>query len=264
MNDTNHESLILKSLEDGILTLTINRPKQLNALNSRVISELSREIDSAEKDFNVKVIILTGTGEKAFVAGADIVEFSEFSPQEAEKLASLGQTILFNKIETTSKPVIAAVNGFALGGGLELAMAAHIRIASLNANLGLPEVSLGVIPGYGGTQRLAQLVGKGKALEMILSAGMISAEEGAECGLINKVVDQDILLDTVISLAKKIKRNAPTALSAAIKCVLAGYTDGVDGFEIEVKEFSQCFGTDDFREGTSAFIEKRHAKFPGK
>jgi enoyl-CoA hydratase len=264
MNDTNHESLILKNIEDGILTLTINRPKQLNALNSRVISELSREIDSAEKNFNIKVIILTGAGEKAFVAGADIVEFSEFSPQEAEKLASLGQTILFNKIETTSKPVIAAVNGFALGGGLELAMAAHIRIASLNAKLGLPEVSLGVIPGYGGTQRLAQLVGKGKALEMILSGGMISAEEGAECGLINKVVDQDILLDTVISLAKKIKRNAPTALSAAIKCVLAGYTDGVDGFEIEVKEFSQCFGTDDFREGTSAFIEKRHAKFPGK
>ena len=264
MNDTNRETLILKSLEEGILTLTINRPKQLNALNSAVIAELSNEIDSAEKDVKVKVIVLTGSGEKAFVAGADIVEFAEFSPQEAKQLASLGQTSLFNKIETASKPVIAAVNGFALGGGLELAMAAHIRIASFNAKLGLPEVSLGVIPGYGGTQRLAQLVGKGKAMEMILSAGMIGAEEGAGCGLINKVVDQEILMETVVSLAKKIKRNAPTALSAAIKCVLAGYVDGVDGFEVEVNEFSQCFGTDDFREGTTAFIEKRHAKFPGK
>jgi len=264
MNDTNRETLILKSLEEGILTLTINRPKQLNALNSAVIAELSNEIDSAEKDAEVKVIVLTGSGEKAFVAGADIVEFAEFSPQEAKKLASLGQTSLFNKIETASKPVIAAVNGFALGGGLELAMAAHIRIASFNAKLGLPEVSLGVIPGYGGTQRLAQLVGKGKAMEMILSAGMIGAEEGAGCGLINKVVDQEILMETVVGLAKKIKRNAPTALSAAIKSVLAGYVDGVDGFEVEVEEFSQCFGTDDFREGTTAFIEKRHAKFPGK
>tara|TARA_B100000780_G_scaffold150980_1_gene105487 strand:+ start:6807 stop:7601 length:795 start_codon:yes stop_codon:yes gene_type:complete len=264
MNDSNQESLIVTRIDEGILTLTINRPKQLNALNSAVIFELSKEIDAAEKNSDVQVIVLTGSGKKAFVAGADIVEFAEFSPEEGKKLASLGQTMLFNKIETATKPVIAAVNGFALGGGLELAMAAHIRIASLNAKLGLPEVSLGVIPGYGGTQRLAQLVGKGKAMEMILSAGMIGAEEGAECGLINKVVDQEILMETVMDLAKKIKRNAPTALSAAIKSVLAGYTDGVNGFEVEVGEFGKCFGTDDFREGTRAFIEKRHAKFPGK
>jgi len=264
MNDTKSESLILKSLENGILTLTINRPKQLNALNSAVIADLSNEIDLAEKDAEVRVIILTGSGEKAFVAGADIVEFADFSPQEGKKLAALGQTILFNKIETTSKPIIAAVNGFALGGGLELAMAAHIRIASTNAKLGLPEVSLGVIPGYGGTQRLAQLVGKGKSMEMVLSAGMITAEEGVQIGLINKVVDQEVLMETAIALAKKIKRNAPTALSAAIKSILAGYIDGVDGFNVEIEEFGKCFGTEDFREGTTAFIEKRHAKFPGK
>jgi enoyl-CoA hydratase len=143
-------------------------------------------------------------------------------------------------------------------------MAAHIRIASTNAKLGLPEVSLGVIPGYGGTQRLAQLVGKGKAMEMVLSAGMVTAEEGVQIGLINKVVDQEVLMETAIALAKKIKRNAPTALSAAIKSVLAGYIDGVDGFNVEIEEFGKCFGTEDFREGTTAFIEKRHAKFPGK
>ena len=255
---------IYVEIQEAIATVFINRPKSLNALNAATINELNTAFQELDSNREVRVILLTGSGDKAFVAGADIKEFSSFDSEKGKELAALGQEKLFDFVENLSTPVIALVNGFALGGGLELAMAANIRIASLNAKLGLPEVSLGVIPGYGGTQRLAQLVGKGKALEMILSAGMISAEEGAECGLINKVVDQDILLDTVISLAKKIKRNAPTALSAAIKCVLAGYTDGVDGFEVEVKEFSQCFGTDDFREGTSAFIEKRHAKFPGK
>lgn len=264
MSETNNEELILRNLDGGFLTLTINRPKQLNALNSSVINLLSKFIEEAQTMPDVLVIILTGSGDKAFVAGADIVEFAEFSTEEAIDLASLGQSILFDRIEQSEKPVIAAVNGFALGGGLELAMAAHIRVASTNAMLGLPEVSLGVIPGYGGTQRLAQLVGKGKAMELILTAGMISAEEGLACGLVNKVVEQEELMEEVLGMAKKIKRNAPTALAAAIKAVLAGYTDSVDGHQVEINEFGKCFATEDFREGTTAFIEKRRAKFPGK
>ncbi|PCJ82043.1 MAG: enoyl-CoA hydratase [Bacteroidetes bacterium] len=256
--------MILQDKTDGVLILTVNRPKQLNALNSKVISQLSALIYEAQTMDDVQVIVLTGSGEKAFVAGADIVEFANFSPKEGENLSALGQATLFDRIEKSAKPVIAAVNGFALGGGLELAMAAHIRIASTNAKLGLPEVSLGVIPGYGGTQRLAQLVGKGRAMEMVLTAGMISAEEGCAYGLVNKVVEQNILMDEVMGIAKKIKRNAPTALTAAINAILAGYTDGVDGYKTEIEEFGKCFGTQDFKEGTTAFIEKRHAKFPGK
>jgi len=264
MSEVNNEALILSNLNGGFLTLTINRPNQLNALNSSVIRRLSTLIEEAQSMPEIRVIILTGAGEKAFVAGADIVEFAEFSPDEAKDLASLGQSSLFDRIERSEKPVIAAVNGFALGGGLELAMAAHIRVASTNAKLGLPEVSLGVIPGYGGTQRLAHLVGKGKAMEMVLSAGMISAEEGLACGLVNKVVEQSELMDEVLGMAKKIGRNAPTALTGAIKSILAGYTDGTDGHQVEINEFGKCFGTEDFREGTTAFIEKRRAKFPGK
>jgi len=258
------ENIIISNLEDGVLTLTINRPKQLNALNSEVIATLSRLVEESQSEDSVKVLVLTGSGEKAFIAGADIKEFAEFSPQQGKDLAALGQATLFDRVERSAKPVIAAVNGFALGGGLELAMSAHIRIASSNAKLGLPEVSLGVIPGYGGTQRLAQLVGKGKAMEMILTAGMISAEEAANLGLVNLVVEQEELMATVKGMAKKIMRNAPTALSAAIKSVIAGYTDGVDGYTVEVEVFGQCFGTEDFKEGTTAFLEKRHAKFPGK
>tara|TARA_B110000444_G_C18832369_1_gene593980 strand:+ start:1407 stop:2189 length:783 start_codon:yes stop_codon:yes gene_type:complete len=258
------ENIIISNLEDGILTLTINRPKQLNALNSEVIATLSRLVEESQSDDSVKVLVLTGSGEKAFIAGADIKEFAEFSPQQGKDLAALGQATLFDRVERSAKPVIAAVNGFALGGGLELAMSAHIRIASSNAKLGLPEVSLGVIPGYGGTQRLAQLVGKGKAMEMVLTAGMISAEEAANLGLVNLVVEQEELMATVKGMAKKIMRNAPTALSRAIKSLIAGYTDGVDGYTVEVEVFGQCFGTEDFKEGTTAFLEKRHAKFPGK
>jgi len=258
------ENLIITNVDGGVLTLTINRPKQLNALNSEVIATLARLVEDAQSDDDVKVIVLTGFGEKAFIAGADIKEFADFTPQQGKDLAALGQATLFDRVERSEKPVIAAVNGFALGGGLELAMSAHIRIASSNAKLGLPEVSLGVIPGYGGTQRLAQLVGKGKAMEMVLTAGMISAEEAASLGLVNKVVEQDVLMETVHGLAKKMMRNSPTALSAAIKSVLAGYTDGVDGYSVEVEEFGKCFGTEDFKEGTTAFLEKRHAKFPGK
>lgn len=258
------ENTILSELEGGILTLTINRPKQLNALNSEVIAALSKEIVKAQTQDDVKVILLTGSGEKAFVAGADIKEFADFNPQQGKDLAALGQATLFDRVERSVKPVIAVVNGFALGGGLELAMAAHVRVASSNAKLGLPEVGLGVIPGYGGTQRLAQLVGKGKAMELVLTASMIGAEEANNLGLVNYVVEQAELMDTAKGLAKKMMKNAPTALSAAIKTVIAGYTDGVDGYSVEIEQFGLCFGTEDFKEGTTAFLEKRKAEFPGK
>lgn len=258
------ENYILSAIEGGVLTLIINRPNQLNALNSEVIATLSKHIEAAQSDDSVNVIILTGSGEKAFVAGADIKEFADFSPQQGKDLAALGQATLFDRVERSAKPVIAAVNGFALGGGLELAMSAHVRVASSNAKLGLPEVGLGVIPGYGGTQRLAQLVGKGKAMEMVLTAGMISAEEACNLGLVNYCVDPSELLETCGGIAKKMMRNAPTALAAAIKCVLAGYTDSVDGYGVEIEQFGLCFGTEDFKEGTTAFLEKRKAEFPGK
>ena len=258
------DNYILSNVDEGVLTLTINRPNQLNALNSEVIASLSKHIEEVQTNDDVKVIIITGSGEKAFVAGADIKEFADFSPQQGKDLAALGQATLFDRVERSAKPVIAAVNGFALGGGLELAMAAHIRVASINAKLGLPEVSLGVIPGYGGTQRLAQLVGKGKALEMVLTGGMISADEAATLGLVNYSVEQTDLMETCKGIAKKMMRNAPTALSAAMKSVVAGYTASVDGYSVEIEEFGLCFGTEDFKEGTTAFLEKRKAQFPGK
>ncbi len=258
------DNYILSNVDEGVLTLTINRPNQLNALNSEVIASLSKHIEEVQTNDDVKVIIITGSGEKAFVAGADIKEFADFSPQQGKDLAALGQATLFDRVERSAKPVIAAVNGFALGGGLELAMAAHIRVASINAKLGLPEVSLGVIPGYGGTQRLAQLVGKGKALEMVLTGGMISADEAATLGLVNYSVEQTDLMETCRGIAKKMMRNAPTALSAAMKSVVAGYTASVDGYSVEIEEFGLCFGTEDFKEGTTAFLEKRKAQFPGK
>jgi enoyl-CoA hydratase len=254
-------SLVLKSLEDGILTLTIHRPEALNALNRNVIDALSAALEAAQDNPEVRVIVLTGAGEKAFVAGADIKEFADFDQAQGEDLARRGQRDLFDRVEQSRKPVVAAVNGFALGGGLELAMAAHVRVASTNARMGLPEVSLGVIPGYGGTQRLAQIVGKGKAMEMVLTAGMIDAETALACGLVNQVVDQEILLETAQAMAGKIAKNAPTALAAALDSVLAGY--GRDGFGVEIQRFGQCFTTDDFKEGTTAFLEKRKPQFPG-
>ena len=254
-------SLVQKSLEDGILTLTIHRPEALNALNRNVIDALSAALEAAQDNPEVRVIVLTGAGEKAFVAGADIKEFADFDQAQGEDLARRGQRDLFDRVEQSRKPVVAAVNGFALGGGLELAMAAHVRVASTNARMGLPEVSLGVIPGYGGTQRLAQIVGKGKALEMVLTGGMIDAESALACGLVNQVVDQDILLETAQAMAGKIAKNAPTALAAALDSVLAGYSR--DGFGVEIERFGQCFTTDDFKEGTTAFLEKRKPQFPG-
>lgn len=255
------DSLVLKQLDSGILTLTINRPDSLNALNKQVIDALSAAIESAQDNRDVRVIIVTGSGAKAFVAGADIKEFSDFTPEQGRDLAKRGQRDLFDRVERSRKPVVAAINGFALGGGLELALAAHVRVASSNARMGLPEVSLGVIPGYGGTQRLAQTVGKGKTMEMILTAGMIDAEAALQCGLVNQVVEPELLLETAQALAGKIARNAPTALTAAMACVLAGYHE--EGFEVEIDRFGQCFGTDDFKEGTTAFLDKRKPAFPG-
>ncbi|MEL0455190.1 enoyl-CoA hydratase-related protein [Flavobacteriaceae bacterium SZ-1-7] len=254
---------ILFESDNGITTITINRPKKLNALNKETINELHDAFDKANKDKNTKVIIITGSGEKAFVAGADISEFANFSVEEGKRLAANGQKILFDFLENLSTPVIAAVNGFALGGGLELAMACHFRIASDNAKLGLPEVSLGVIPGYGGTQRLPQLIGKGRAMEMIMIAGMIDANKALNYGLVNHVTTQEELLPLCEKIASKILNNSSVAISAAIKAINASFKDGVNGFEVEVYEFGTCFGTEDFTEGTTAFLEKRKADFPG-
>lgn len=241
--------------------ITINRPKQLNALNKATISELHEAFKSADKDKEIRVIILTGSGEKAFVAGADIKEFADFNVQKGQELAANGQEILFTYVQNLGTPVIAAVNGFALGGGLELAMASHIRVASENAKLGLPEVSLGVIPGYGGTQRLAQLVGRGKAMELITTAGMINANEAEKWGLVNHVTSQDELMDLAKKIASKITNNSGEAIRSAIKAVNANFEQGLNGYEVEITEFGNCFGTDEFKEGTSAFLEKRKPNF---
>jgi enoyl-CoA hydratase len=252
---------ILVEKKDSLAQITINRPKKLNALNKATIIELNEAFEELEDDTKIRAIILTGSGEKAFVAGADISEFADFSVNEGTRLSKLGHDTLFDYVENLSTPVIAAVNGFALGGGLELAMSCHFRIASDNAKMGLPEVSLGVIPGYGGTQRLPQLVGKGKAMEMIMTAGMISAEEAKEYGLVNHVTTQEELLPLAEKIASKIIRNSSLAISAAIRAVNAGFEDGVNGFDVEVDEFGECFGTDDFIEGTDAFLNKRKPNF---
>ena len=255
-----YQNILIKKNE-SVQIITINRPKQLNALNKQTINELNTAILKAEKDTSVRVIVITGAGEKAFIAGADIKEFASFSKEEGKKLSKEGHQKLFNLIEKLSKPVIAAVNGFALGGGLELAMAAHIRVASENALLGLPEVSLGVIPGYGGTQRLAQLAGKGKAMELITTASMISSKEALKIGLVNHVVDQTELMPFCLKIAGKICKNSPNAIQNAINAINANYADGTDGFETEIEAFGNCFGTKEFIEGTSAFLEKRKPNF---
>ena len=255
---------LLVSNENGLATITINRPKKLNALNKNTIEELHNAFKNLEADNSVKAIVITGSGDKAFVAGADISEFAHFSVEEGGRLAAKGQEMLFDFVENLSTPVIAAVNGFALGGGLELAMSCHFRIASDNAKMGLPEVSLGVIPGYGGTQRLPQLIGKGRAMELVMTAGMISAEDAKNYGLVNHVTTQEELLPLATKIAGKIMRNSSVAIGAAIKAVNANFKDGVNGFETEISEFGNCFGTEDFKEGTTAFLEKRKADFPGK
>jgi enoyl-CoA hydratase len=252
---------LLTENKNGTLIITINRPDKLNALNKDTIAELSAALKSAEKDKAVKVIILTGSGQKAFVAGADISEFAHFSVEQGKELSANGHKVLFDLAEQLNKPVIAAVNGFALGGGLELAMSCHIRVASDNAKMGLPEVSLGVIPGYGGTQRLANLVGKGKALEMIMTADMINAADALQWGLVNYVTTQDALIAKCEEIAEKIKQRSGSAIASAIRSVNASTTDGVNGYLVEIDEFGKCFGTPDFKEGTGAFLEKRKPNF---
>lgn len=258
-----YNNILLKESK-SIATITVNRPKKLNALNRETIAELHHAFNEADSDAGIKVIILTGSGEKAFVAGADISEFANFNVNEGTMLAAKGQELLFDFVENLSTPVIAAVNGFALGGGLELAMACHFRVASDNAKLGLPEVSLGVIPGYGGTQRLPQLVGKGRAMEMIMTAGMIDAHKALDYGLVNHVTSQAELLPFCQNIAGKILNNSPVAIGTAIKAINANYKDGVNGFKVEIEGFGRCFGTKDFAEGTTAFLEKRKADFPGE
>ena len=252
---------ILLEVKNNISYITINRTKYLNALNSETIKELNKAIVYSDQNNEVKCIIITGAGDKAFVAGADIKEFASFNSQEGESLSRKGHELLFDLLDNCSKPTIAAINGFALGGGLELAMSCHIRLASENAKMGLPEVSLGVIPGYGGTQRLSQLVGKGKAIEMITSAAMISSAEALKWGLINKECSQKELMQECEKIAFRICRNSPMAIASAIKSVNAGIKNNIDGFEVEKKEFGKCFGTKEFLEGTTAFLEKRKANF---
>ena len=248
---------------EGVTVLTINRPNQLNSLNKQTLGELSAAFENLRYDDETKVIILTGSGDKAFVAGADIKEFAHFNGLEGTELAKEGHMKVFNLIEEFPKPVIAAVNGFALGGGLELAMAAHVRIASNTARMGLPETSLGVIPGYGGTQRLPQLIGKGRALEMIFSAKMIDAPTALDYGLVNRVVPQAELISAADEMARSFMKNSIVAMGFAIEAVNAGLLEGSVGYDIEVQAFGDCFETADFKEGTTAFIEKRKPNFPG-
>lgn len=252
---------IIVETEDGIGIIEINRPKKLNALNQDTIDELHQGFDQLDKDADTRVIIITGSGDKAFVAGADISEFADFGTEQGRTLARQGQEKLFDFIENLKTPVIAAINGFALGGGLELAMACHIRVASKTARMGLPEVSLGLIPGYGGTQRLPQLVGKGKAMEMIMTAGMIRAEDALQSGLVNHLAEPEDLIEFSYQLAEKILANSSQAIRAAIGAVNAGFKHDMDGFQKEIDLFGACFGTEDFEEGTKAFLEKRKPNF---
>ncbi|MBP6001222.1 MAG: enoyl-CoA hydratase/isomerase family protein [Flavobacterium sp.] len=255
---------ILIEKQAHIAVITINRPTKLNALNKETIQELHEAFSALNEEQAIKAIIITGSGEKAFVAGADISEFANFSVQEGQELAAQGQALLFDFVQNLSTPVIAAVNGFALGGGLELAMACHFRVASTNAKMGLPEVTLGVIPGYGGTQRLTQLVGKGRAMELIMTAGMVDAETAKNYGLVNHVVAQEELLEFAKGIAAKIANNSSVAIAKAIQAINANFEDGTNGYAVEIENFGACFGTEDFKEGTTAFLEKRKAIFPGK
>ena len=254
---------LLTEIKDNILYVTINRPLKMNALNRETLKELADVVIYANTTPDILGVLLTGAGEKAFVAGADISEFADFDIAQGEQLAINGQTAVFNAIEQGTKPFVAAINGFALGGGLELAMACHIRVAAAGAKLGLPEVTLGLIPGYGGTQRLTQLVGKGRAFEMIATADMILAEKAAQIGLVNEVVPAEELISTAERILGKIKQRAPIAISNAIKAVNAAVDVDQDGYGVEIKAFAACFGTEDFKEGVAAFLEKRAPKFLG-
>lgn len=255
---------LLTSLENNILIITINRPDKLNALNKTVIEELSAVIDEVILNAEIKSAIITGSGPKAFVAGADISEFFSLDANSGKALAQKGQDLVFSKIENSPKPIIAAVNGFALGGGCELAMACHFRIASDNAKFGQPEVNLGLIPGYGGTQRLTQLIGKGRAIELLISANMIDALTALNYGLVNHVTTADELLIKAKAILSVVHTKAPLAVAACIKAANAVFNESINGYNIEVEEFGKCFNTADMKEGVSAFIEKRKADFKGQ
>lgn len=258
----NFQNILFKN-ENGICTITINRPDKLNALNKDTIREIGEAVNACHDNPHVKVIIITGAGQKAFVAGADISEFSDYNLHQAMELARHGHDV-FNSIEQSSKPVIAAVNGFALGGGCELAMACHIRVASDNARFGQPEVKLGLIPGYGGTQRLPLLAGRGKALELLMTAEMLSAAEAFQCGLVNHVTSPDDLMKKCYEIASKIMQQAPLAVSSIIHCVNSG-SDGFEkGLNTEIEQFGRCFTTEDFKEGADAFLGKRKPDFKGR
>ncbi len=260
---------ILTSLEDGIFTITINRPEKLNALNKEVFNDLDNVLDEVNSNAEIKTVIITGAGPKAFVAGADITEFSGLDKGQAMALAKRGQDVYF-KIENSKKPIVAAVNGFALGGGCELAMACHFRLCSDNAKFGQPEVNLGLIPGYGGTQRLTQLVGKGKSMELQMTANLISAAEALQLGLVNHVTTAETLIEKTKEILTLIQSKAPVAVGKIIECVNVAvvsdsvYTNGKSGYDKEIEAFGDCFVTEDMKEGTTAFLEKRKAVFTGK
>ena len=254
-------SYLITEIQDRVAVVTINRPAQLNALNAAVLQELHEEVVRLDAHSGVRAVVLTGSGEKAFGAGADIAEFASFSPEEGEALATRGQALVFDRIEQSSKPFIAAINGFALGGGLELAMACHIRLASSTAKMGLPEVGLGVIPGYGGTQRLPRLVGNGRALQMIATAKMIDALTAERWGLVNSVHEGSDLLPQAMALGQQIAMQSGNAITEALAAVRAGWDNPVAGFAEEKKRFGACFQTPEFVEGTTAFLEKRKPQY---
>ena len=253
---------LLTHLENNILTVTINRPDKLNALNKEVLNDLNKVLDEIETNAEIRSAIITGAGSKAFVAGADISEFVSLEDSQAEKLAKRGQGV-FNKIENCPKPIVAAVNGFALGGGCELALACHFIYASENAKFGQPEVNLGLIPGYGGTQRLTQVIGRNRSMELLMSGNMITAKEAEQYGMVNKVTSPEDLLSACKEILATIQSKAPVAVSKIIECV-NNFDHTQQGYDFEIEKFSECFQTEDMKEGTSAFLEKRKADFKGK
>ena len=256
-------STLVLEVSNGICTITINRPDKLNALNTTVMNELSQAISDVYSNPQVRSAIITGSGTKAFVAGADIGEFLGLSTEQGMAMAKKGQDLFF-KIENSSKPIIAAVNGFALGGGCELAMACHFRIASENAKFGQPEVNLGLIPGYGGTQRLTQLIGKGRSLELLMTGSLIDAKTALQYGLVNHISPVEELINAARSILETINSKAPLAVARCIATVNAAYQDKPNGYEMEIKAFGECFGTEDMKEGATAFLDKRKPEFKGK